>query len=265
MDRIKLAIHGAAGRMGRRLVALGSEARDLTVVAALERADHAELGRDAGELAGFGALDVPLSATLDVPVDAVIDFSSAPAVPHIVQICATKRIPLVLATTGLDEATQQQIQQAAQSIPVVMAPNMSLAVVLTMKLASVAAKALAGHSAGVDVEIVERHHRYKEDAPSGTALRFGEIIAESMGQTRSVHGREGRTGIRPSDEIGYHALRAGDHPGEHTIYFGMMGESVELAVRATSRDSYALGALEAARFVARQQPGIYSMNDVLGI
>ena len=140
---------------------------------------------------------------------------------------------------------------------------MSLAVNLTMKLATIAAQKLASYGPGADVEIIERHHRYKEDSPSGTALRFGELIAEEMGQNQHVHGREGRPGARPQHEIGYHALRTGDNPGEHTIVFGLLGETVELSVKATNRDCYALGALEAAKFVATQQPGFYSMNDVL--
>jgi 4-hydroxy-tetrahydrodipicolinate reductase len=134
-----------------------------------------------------------------------------------------------------------------------------------MKLATLAAEALGSHPEGVDVEIIERHHRYKEDAPSGTALRFGQLIAETMGQTKHQHGRSGRPGARPQDEIGYHALRVGDNPGEHTVVFGLLGESIELTVRSTSRDSYALGALAAAKFVAGQSPGIYNMYDVLGL
>jgi 4-hydroxy-tetrahydrodipicolinate reductase len=128
-----------------------------------------------------------------------------------------------------------------------------------------AAKALADHPSGVDVEIIEHHHRFKEDAPSGTALKFGEIIASAMGQRDSRHGRSGRPGARPHGEIGYHAIRAGDNPGEHTIVFGMLGESLELVVRATSRDAYAHGALAAAKFLVGQKPGLYSMNDVLGL
>ena len=142
---------------------------------------------------------------------------------------------------------------------------MSLAVNLAMKLVREAAGVLKNVESGVDVEIIERHHRFKEDAPSGTALQFGKIIATEMGQTDHVHGRQGRPGVRPRTEIGYHALRTGDNVGEHTIVFGMLGESLELTVRATSRDSYALGALEAAKFLTKQSPGIYSMYDVLGL
>jgi 4-hydroxy-tetrahydrodipicolinate reductase len=142
---------------------------------------------------------------------------------------------------------------------------MSLAVNLAMKLCETAAVALACQSSGVDVEIIERHHRFKEDAPSGTALKFGEVIARRMGQTLHQHGREGRPGVRPRDEIGYHAVRTGDNPGEHTIIFGMLGETLEVRVAATSRDSYALGALAAAQWLVGKPPGLYGMNDVLGL
>ncbi len=140
---------------------------------------------------------------------------------------------------------------------------MSLAVNLTMKLCEVAARALADKDA--DVEIIERHHRFKEDSPSGTALKFGQIVAQAMGQTQHRHGRSGRPGKRPHDEIGYHAIRSGDNPGEHTVVFAMLGETIELGVRATNRDCYALGALRAAQFLAGKPPGLYQMSDVLGL
>ncbi len=143
-------------------------------------------------------------------------------------------------------------------------PSMSLAVNLVMKLTEVAATALKDHPSGADVEIIERHHRFKEDAPSGTALKFGQIVAQRMGQTEARHGRQGRTGQRPHGEIGYHAVRVGDNPGEHTIVFGLLGESFELNVKATNRDCYAHGALAAAKFLAGKPPGLYGMSDVLG-
>ena len=142
---------------------------------------------------------------------------------------------------------------------------MSLAVNLAMKLSGVSAAALKDHPSGADVEIIERHHRFKEDAPSGTALKFGEIIAGIMGQKEARHGREGRPGARPHGEIGYHAVRVGDNPGEHTIIFGLLGETLEITVRASNRDCYAHGALAAAKFLADKQPGLYNMNDVLGL
>jgi 4-hydroxy-tetrahydrodipicolinate reductase len=166
-----------------------------------------------------------------------------------------------LATTGL--SLTQLLQDVATHIPLLWAPSMSLAVNLTMKLAETAARALKGHDA--DVEILERHHRFKEDAPSGTALKFGQIIAAAMGQDTHRHGREGRPGPRPHGEIGYHAIRAGDNPGEHTIVFGMLGETIELTVRASNRDCYAAGALAAAKFLVGKPIGLYGMNDVLGL
>lgn len=262
----RLAIHGAAGRMGQRLVALAEADPQLTVVAALEAEGHAQIGRDAGLNAGVGEIGVPLRSRLDDlhQVDVVIDFSVPAAAERVVESCVASKLPVVVATTGLDDAQQAAIRKAAEQIPIVWAPNMSLAVNLAMKLCDTAAAALAGDASGVDVEIIERHHRYKEDAPSGTALKFGQIIAERMGQTRGCHGREGRPGVRPRDEIGYHAVRTGDNPGEHTIIFGMLGESLELRIAATSRDSYALGALAAAKWLAGKPPGLYGMNDVLG-
>lgn len=261
--KIQLGIHGAAGRMGQRLVALATQADDLELVAALEHADHPQLGEDAGILAGAGQIGLPLSAGLAAATDVLIDFSVPAAAVDIATACSEKQIPLVLATTGLDVAQTQLIHQVAEQIPVVWAPNMSLAVNLTMKLATIAAGKLQQVAGGVDVEIIDRHHRFKEDAPSGTALRFGELIAEVMGQSEHVHGREGITGKRSQSEIGYHALRVGDNPGEHTIVFSVLGETVELKVSATNRDCYALGALEAARFVSGQPSGLYTMADVL--
>jgi 4-hydroxy-tetrahydrodipicolinate reductase len=163
----------------------------------------------------------------------------------------------------LDENQVKKRQAAAQQIPLLWAPNMSLAVNLAMKLAQVAGGALKDKEA--DVEILERHHRFKEDSPSGTALKFGQVIAEVMGQTAECHGRQGRTGPRPHEEIGYHAIRVGDDPGQHTIVFAMLGELVEITVRATNRDCYAQGALAAAKFLAGKPPGLYAISDVLGL
>ena len=263
MTSIRIAIHGAAGRVGKRLIALAAADPAIEIVAALETAGHPQLGADAGTVAGVQPLGVPLSATLDVPADVAIDFSVPEAAARIIEICRQQRVPLVVATTGLSEAQTATLRAAAQEIPLVWSPSMSLAVNLTMKLCEMAAKVLKDKDA--DVEILERHHRFKEDSPSGTALKFGEIIAGAMGQTAARHGREGRPGKRPHGEIGYHAIRVGDNPGEHTIVFGMLGEMLELTVRATNRDCYALGALAAAKFLVGKQPGLYGMKDVLGL
>ena len=265
MSAIRLIINGAAGRMGQRLVALAHNDADFQLVAARESANHPRLGQDAGTTAGIGPIGLPIGPHLPDEADVVIDFSTPEGTVEIVDACLSRGWPLVLATTGLSAEQQQHVLSAAEKIPLLWAPNMSLAVNLLMKLSSIAARALKDHSSGVDVEIIERHHRFKEDAPSGTALRFGEIIAAEMGQTRQQHGRSGRPGPRPRDEIGYHALRVGDNPGEHTIVFGMLGETIELVVRATNRDCYAQGALAAARFLAGRPPGRYGIEDVLGL
>ena len=193
----------------------------------------------------------------------MIDFSLPSGAESAVKTCMAKGVPLVLATTGLSESQTKLVHDAAKKIPLLWAPNMSLAVNLTMKLAQVAAKALKDQDA--DVEILERHHRFKEDSPSGTALKFGELIAGEMGQTSDVHGRCGRCGARPHAEIGYHAIRVGDDAGQHTIVFGMIGETVELTVRASNRDCYVHGAFAAAKYLVDKPAGLYSMEDVLAL
>jgi 4-hydroxy-tetrahydrodipicolinate reductase len=252
--------------MGRRLVALASADPQLEIVAAVDSPTHPELGRDAGTLAGVQSLGVPLVDSLGAATPhAVIDFSVPVAAETVTAICVKRQIPLVMATTGLNIDQQQQLREAAKAIPIVWSPSMSMTVNLAMKLAERAGLTLKDVPGGVDVEIIERHHRTKEDSPSGTALKFGEIISAAMGQTVHRHGREGQVGKRPANEIGYHAVRTGDNPGEHTIVFGLLGETLEITVKATSRDCYALGALAAVKFVAHQQPGLYSMYDVLGL
>jgi 4-hydroxy-tetrahydrodipicolinate reductase len=262
---MKIAIHGAAGRMGQRVTALAAVQSNLEIVAALESATHPALGQDAGTLAGIGPIGIPLSVVGESEADVVIDFSVPDAAVAAVAHCLEFKKPLVIATTGFDELQEAYLQQAAEQIPMVWAPSMSTAVNLTMKLTEIAGKALKDLPSGVDVEIIERHHRFKEDAPSGTALRFGEIVAETMGQQTHTHGRSGRPGQRPHGEIGYHALRTGDNPGEHTIVFGMLGETIELRVAASNRDCYAQGALLAAEWLHGKPVGLYSMNDVLGL
>jgi 4-hydroxy-tetrahydrodipicolinate reductase len=264
-DRLRIAVNGAAGRMGQRIVALVHADSGLELTQALEAPGSPQLGRDAGEIAGIGAIGVPLAAELGDRVDAVIDFSTPEAAARIAAVCAEREIPLVAATTGLGDAQRQAVLTAAQMTAVCLAPNMSLAVNLAMKLARDAARALRSIPGGADVEIIERHHRFKEDAPSGTALAFGEIIAAEMGQTEHVHGRPGRPGPRPPHEIGYHALRTGDNVGEHTIVFGLLGETIDITVRGHTRDSYAYGALAAAKYLVTVGPGLYTMADVLGL
>jgi 4-hydroxy-tetrahydrodipicolinate reductase len=260
-----IGINGAAGRMGQRLVHLAGEDKELALGAALEAAYHPQQGRDVGEVAGLGPLGVRIRA--DVPpeqrLDVLIDFSMPAGTMAVLPACVGRRIPLVVATTGHTPAQRQEIEAAAHQTALLMAPNMSLSVNVLFQLVRQAATLLKGK--GFDVEIVERHHRFKKDAPSGTALHFARIVQEVMGQTELRHGREGLVGERPPHEIGMHALRTGDNVGEHTIIFSTLGETLELVHRGHTRDSYARGALLAAKFLAGKPPGRYTMEDVLGL
>ena len=262
---MKIALHGAAGRMGQRLVVCGAADPDFEIVAAIDVASHPKMGTDAGTNAGIDPIGVPLTAELpeDVHPDAMIDFSQPAGLEAMLGLCVMRRLPLVIATTGLTAEQIGIIDEAAKVIPIVFAPNMSMGVNVCMKLAEIGARALAEHDA--DVEILERHHRYKKDSPSGTALKFGELIAKEMGITNFRNGREGIVGERPHNEIAYHAIRVGDDPGQHTVVFGMLGETLELTVRCSSRDGYAKGAYAAAKFLQGKESGRFSMFDVLGL
>ncbi len=255
--------------MGRRVVALAAQDGEVELIGGVEHAGHPLLGSDLGSLAGGSPLQIDLSSQWPSGADAVIDFSLPAAVQSCVQTCIAAGSPLVVATTGLESQQQELLRRAGEQIPVCWAPSMSLAVNLTMRLAQQVTAALKNVAGGIDVEIIERHHRYKEDAPSGTALKFGELIAEQLqrdGQpVQHVHGREGKTGQRTANEIGYHAVRVGDNPGEHTIVFGMLGEKIELNVAASSRDCYASGAIAAAKWLQGKPAGMYDMFDVLGM
>lgn len=252
--------------MGRRVVALAAEDTAFQLIGAVEHAANPLLGEDAGAVAQCEKLDLPLTSDWPSGADVVIDFSLPEAVDRCLQHCTATGTSLVIATTGLSAAQKSELESAACKIPLVWAPSMSLAVNLTMRLAEQATRALKSIAGGLDVEIIERHHRFKEDAPSGTALKFGELIAAEMeGEIEHVHGRQGKTGARTRQEIGYHAVRTGDNPGEHTIIFGMLGETIEMRVAASNRDCYAAGALAAAKWLAGKPPGLYSMFDVLGL
>lgn len=263
---IQLAVHGAAGRMGKRVIALAAGDTDFLITAAIDNPDHALIGDDAGVIAGLVTIDVPLSSDWPSAADVLVDFSLPAAVDHCVSSCVANKIPLVIATTGLADQQKASLSDAAKSIPIVWAPSMSMAVNLTMKITQQITETLKDVAGGLDIEIIERHHRFKADAPSGTALRFGELIAEKLeGDTYHVHGREGETGQRTRNEIGYHAIRVGDNPGEHTILFGMLGEKIEVNVAASNRDCYASGALAAAKWLQGKPNGLYNMFDVLGL
>jgi len=261
MTKIRIGINGAAGRMGHRLIALTTADSALKLTAALERTDHPQIGNDSGEIAGVGTLGIPLTAELEKNVDVLIDFSSHKGTDGLLERCIALQIPLVFATTGLSVDQSTRLRAAAQKIPVLWSPSMSMTVNLAMKLCEMAAQTLNGKDA--DVEIIEKHHRFKVDSPSGTALKFGQLIADKMNLTEPKHGRYGDIGERTRNEIGYHAVRLGDNPGEHTILFGLPGETLEVTVKASNRDCYASGALAAAKFLHGKPSGLYGMSDVL--
>jgi 4-hydroxy-tetrahydrodipicolinate reductase len=246
--------------MGARLIHLIQDDPALKLAAALGRPGHLGNGRDIGPLVGLGELGIPLGTTLPESVAAVIDFSIPPAALAIAESCGTLGIPLVVGTTGFEPEQKAELERLSRKIPILLSPNMSFAVNLLMKLVGEAARALG---AAADIEIVERHHRLKKDAPSGTALRLAEIVAREIGSEKFTHGRQGLVGVRPRGEIGLHALRTGDNPGEHTVVFGLMGECLELSHRALNRDGFARGALEAAKSLVGRPPGLYSMIDIM--
>jgi 4-hydroxy-tetrahydrodipicolinate reductase len=259
-----VALSGAAGAMGRQVVRLVAASEDCELVAAVERADHPDLGQDAGELAGAGALGVPLSAELTGEGDVLIDFSAPEAACAGACACAARGMAVVIGTTGLSPEQRRRIEEeAAARVPVLIAPNMSVGVNLLFALAEEVASALGP---GYDVEIVEAHHRRKVDAPSGTAMELLRRVCRATGreaESDARHGRRGATGPREAREVGVHAVRGGDIVGDHTVLFAGQGERLELTHRATSREVFARGALRAARFLVEQAPGLYSMQDML--
>lgn len=263
--KITFGINGACGRMGQRIAQLSCDFKELHLGAALDMPGHPLQGRDVGEVCGMGTLGVPIQGELPVSqrLDVLIDFSMPEGTMAVLPVCVQRRIPLVVATTGHTAAQKTEIEEAAHETALLMAPNMSLAVNVLMKLVGQAATVL--RDKGFDVEILERHHRYKKDSPSGTAMGFARVVQDAMGQTTLRHGREGLVGERPANEIGVHAIRVGDNVGEHTIIFSTLGETLELTHRAHARDCYARGALQAARYLADRPPGRYTMNDVLGL
>jgi 4-hydroxy-tetrahydrodipicolinate reductase len=252
--------------MGRRLIQLIAESPELTLTAAVARASNPGMGQDASVLAGVASSGVLLASSLpvDAPVDVVIDFSLPPAAMAVAGWCGTRQVPLVVGTTGFSPAERRELESLGTRIPILIAPNTSRAVNLLMKLVGTAAAALGP---GADVAILERHHKTKKDAPSGTALRLAEIASQSSRASAAsgTGAGTGTAGDGSRGEIPVHALRIADSPGEHTIVFGLPGETLELSHRALNRDGFARGALDAARFLARKPAGLYTMDDVLGI
>jgi len=268
MDDMRLAVTGAAGRMGRMAIKTIAETPGVRLSAAIERADAPALGQDAGILAGVGALGVtisddPLAALLDA--DGVIDFSAPAATVAIAALAAQARIADIVGTTGLSEDDLKNLAAAARHAPIVRSGNMSLGVNLVARLVREAARALGPE---FDIEIVEMHHRMKVDAPSGTALLLGEAAAEGRGLTLSGHserGRDGLTGARRPGAIGFASLRGGTAIGDHSVIFAGDGERIVLSHHAEDRALFARGALKAALWARGRKPGLYSMADVLGL
>ena len=261
---IRIAISGAGGRMGRRVAALAIESEQFDVVAGLEAAGHETIGKDIGELAGVGRFGVKVGSELAAPADVLIDFSSPAGTLAGLAACRKARTPMVIGTTGLTDSQRAEVADAADQIAIVQAANMSVGVNVLLKLVAAAAKALG---TDYDVEIAEAHHRFKADAPSGTAIALAKSICQALGKDYGesvVLGRGGQC-PRKSGEIGLHALRVGDTVGEHAVHFGNLGETVTLAHSAHTRDTFARGALRAAAWLIGRKPGLYTMADVLGL
>ena len=265
---VNIVVAGAAGRMGSRIVALHGEAPGLRVAAALEAPGHRAVGRDAGETAGVARLGVPITADAGVALTrdrVLVEFSVPEASLEHARLVARAGGRAVIGTTGFSGAQREEMAALARQAAILVAPSMSVAVTLAFSLLATMAKVLGDD---YDVEITETHHRYKKDAPSGTALHMAEIVARALGRDLKqvgVYGRQGVPGERPGKEIGVMSLRSGDVVGEHTVSFGTLGERLELTHKAHSRDMFARGALRAVRWVAGRGPGLYSMHDVLGI
>ena len=265
---IGIIMCGIAGRMGGRLAHLVSESEDLALAGGTERAGHAAIGEDVCAVLGGKATGMRVTDDLSRIIergDVVIDFTEPAATVEAARICGEAGKAMVVGTTGWSTEQRSQFEEAVKTIPCVFAPNYSVGVNVLFKLVEEAARILGDE---YDVEIVEAHHRFKKDAPSGTALGLAEAAARGLNRNLeevAVYGREGLVGQRRREEIGIHAIRAGDIVGEHTVLFGGMGERIELVHRAQSRDTFAQGALRAARFVEKAPPGLYDMGDVLGI
>jgi 4-hydroxy-tetrahydrodipicolinate reductase len=265
---VKVVVAGAGGRMGGRLVALIKESASLQLVGASERKGHPSVGVDAGEVAGCGRLGVAVTDDLTEPADradVLIDFTTPAATLSNLAVMAARRKAMVIGTTGLSAEQLAELRQQAKSIPCVFAPNMSVGVNIILKVIAQVARALGED---YDIEVIEAHHRLKKDAPSGTAFKIAQVLAEATGRDLdavAAYGRKGMIGERKKGEIGMQVIRAGDIVGDHTVLFGGMGERIEITHRAQSRDTFARGALRAAQWVVKQPPGLYDMQDVLGL
>ncbi len=264
----RIVVAGASGRMGRGLIEAVYTLKDVELIAAVGRAGSEAIGQDAGKLAGIANIGVPVIESLDQVIDhadVLIDFTSPEASITYAGICRAHRKRLVIGTTGFNASQRAQLQEVARETALVLTPNMSIGVNLCFKLVELAAQALGDEA---DIEIIEAHHRHKIDAPSGTALRLGEIVARTLGRNLdkcAVYGRQGRTGPRDPKTIGFETIRAGDIVGEHTVMFAGLGERVEIVHKASSRATFVRGALRAAQWIMRKEQGLYDMQDVLGL
>lgn len=267
MNQLKIAIAGASGRMGRMLIEAVQNADDAVLSGALDIASAPGIGADAAAFTGKPAgvtAESDLAIALD-DAEYLIDFTRPEATLRHLEYCAAHGIKMVIGTTGFDQAGKEAIAAAAKKIAIVFAPNMSVGVNVTMKLLEMAAKSF---SHGYDIEIIEAHHRHKVDAPSGTALKMGEVIADALGRKLddvAVYAREGVTGERDPSSIGFATIRGGDIVGDHTVLFAGIGERIEISHKSASRVTYAHGSLRAARFLADKASGLYDMQDVLGL
>jgi 4-hydroxy-tetrahydrodipicolinate reductase len=267
MTTINIAVAGSSGRMGRTLIETVLGSTGVRLAAALEQAGNPQIGKDAGELVG-APCGVSISSDVEKALegcDVLIDFTRPEGTLAHLAACRKLGVRMVIGTTGFDDAGRQAIADAARGLALAMAPNFSVGVNVTFKLLEVAAQAL---KQGYDVEVLEAHHRHKVDAPSGTALRMGEVVAQALGRDLrqcAVYGREGVTGERDSETIGFATVRGGDLVGDHTVMFIGTGERIEITHRASSRANYANGALRAARFIMSQPAGLFDMRDVLGL
>ncbi|MFZ1864940.1 MAG: 4-hydroxy-tetrahydrodipicolinate reductase [Polyangiales bacterium] len=265
---VQVAIHGAAGRMGRSIASVLHDDLEAKLVAAMDREDSELLGQDMGTLSGREPSGVRITSDVEEflsNVEVVIDFSVAAATSKLLPVCAGQRIPMVIGTTGLDEGARASLERAAERVPIVFAPNYSQGINALYFLAARATELLGP---AFDAEIVEIHHRLKVDAPSGTAVRLAEVVAKAkrLDSGRAINpGRSGQVGARPTEEIGVMALRGGDVVGEHTLYLVGEGERIELSHRATDRSIFARGAVRAAHWVVTRPAGLYDMADVMGI
>ncbi len=266
---IRVAVTGAAGRMGKANIEAIQMAEGVTLTAAIVEPSSTLVGADAGEVAGVGKLGVALVDSLAAVVndfDVLIDFTAPEVTLNNVAFCAEQGKKVVVGTTGLSDAQKAELQELSAKTAIMFAPNMSVGVNLCFKLLEIAAKALGNDD--YDIEVIEAHHRHKVDSPSGTALRMGEVVADALGRdlkTCAVYGREGQVGARPRGEIGFETIRAGDVVGDHTVLFATEGERIEITHKASNRLTFAKGAVRAAAWLQDKNSGLFDMQDVLGL